>query len=242
MKMISLLLIGLLIIPTALAATVKIYPSDDAYVRGYSSTTKNTNYGSDATLETGFNGLSKGAYKSYMMFDLSSLNGKNITSASLSIEPNNIKAQTPTVRVYLSGTNWNEETVTWNTQPSYTTLVGSRQLQNLDRVSIQITSPVNGSKVSFALIEAGEDQYIQLFSKDYAMTHNVTEDSTRWPYLEVTYGESECNTVADANCDGQVSLTEYNDFKYAYKAGLLPGVTLTQYNDIKYQFKNGLLN
>ncbi|MBR9683180.1 hypothetical protein GOV03_01435 [Candidatus Woesearchaeota archaeon] len=74
---------------------------------------------------------------------------------------------------------------------------------------------------------------------------------TQWIYLDCLAGQV-CQTGAcvdevasilgDKDGNGCVSVTEYNDFKYEYKNGLLPDVTVTQYNDLKYEFKNNVGN
>jgi len=53
-----------------------------------------------------------------------------------------------------------------------------------------------------------------------------------------------CQTTVLGDKDGSGCLksTEYNDFKYEYKNGIIPGVTNTQYNNLKYEYKNNLNN
>ncbi len=54
-----------------------------------------------------------------------------------------------------------------------------------------------------------------------------------------------CETAAvlgDSDSNGCLSITEYTDFKYNYKNGLLPDVDINQYTDLKYEFKNNLNN
>ena len=48
------------------------------------------------------------------------------------------------------------------------------------------------------------------------------------------------SVLGDADSNGCLAVTEYNNFKYEFKNGLLPAVTAPQYNNIKYEFKNNL--
>lgn len=48
--------------------------------------------------------------------------------------------------------------------------------------------------------------------------------------------------LGDMDGNSCLSVTEYNDFKYRVKNGLLLDVTLEQYNDLKYEFKNNIGN
>lgn len=236
MKMITLLLIGLLLIPFALAGTVKIYPTADAYT---DSSKANTNLNND-DLKSGYD-LNHGKHRTYLKFDLSVLEGKNILGANLSMRAISPQGN-PTINLYYVPTDsWGETSLTWNNAPAYPTFVESKTISVSGRTNYTVLSLIDESDniLSLALVSTQESSgnvYVQFYSKDHP------SESER-PYIEVTYeGDEECNTVADTNCDGQVSLTEYNTFKYNFKSGLLPGVTLTEYNTIKYNFKSGLLN
>ena len=225
-----------------LAETVRIYPTADAFVRTKQSNLSeaNTNFGTSPNLNIGFN-VNFGTERSYLKFDLSSLNGAEITSATFSFD--RLASQdNPTINLYTTSNSWNEGTITWNNKPAESTLINSVVVTNQDRVSYDVTSFVNTGQFSFALIEGGENAYVTSFSKD--LDTGNEGDEVNWPYINVVYeGDAQqCNTEADADCNGDVSLTEYNDFKYGFKNGLLPNITLTEYNDIKYAFKNGLLN
>jgi hypothetical protein len=238
------------LIPFIAGETVKIYPSDDSFVRA--GTWQNTNFqtyqsGSWADrISVGYQG-SFDKERGLLKFDLANLTGKNITSAKLSLKKGPILAGSPVIRLYnLSDISWTESGVTWSSiQSSPKTLINSVNVSGLDRVNFTVTSYLNNkSKISFALFEASEgtgiENAVYFYSKDYT-THSP-DDNLTWPYLEVTYTSSACETVADTNCNGCVDITEYTNFKYAYKNGLITNVTPTQYNDIKYGFKNGIIS
>jgi hypothetical protein len=249
-KIIILFMIMTTILPSlAMGATIKIYPSDDVYVAAGSwvNTNFQTYQTANSTLRMGYSG----AYdktRSLLKFDLSTLTGKNVTSAVLSlgtsIPPLGPPLETLNLQLYnLSNITWNERSVTWNTQPTSKSLISSKTVSiGMNRVTFTVTNHVaNKTKASFIIQEATESSSKEayFYSKDYRQAGvNFTDF---WPYLEVTYTGGSCSTVADTDCNGCVSLTEYNTFKYNYKNGLLPGVTLTDYNTIKYNFKNGLM-
>lgn len=240
-KLIIMIMILSLILPGILAAITKIYPSDDAFVR---NKTVSTNYNSDSwrsNLRAGYES-SFGKDESYLKFSLTNFTGKNISLATFSIFHLG-SHDAPVLKLYLTSNSWNEGTITWNNKPINTTLIGTSAVSG-GRINFNVLpSQLTESEVSFALIENGGDGFFNSYSKDLN-TGNLTGDSSYWPYLEVTYddGGMICNTDADTDCNGCVGLTEYNDFKYGYKNGLLPGVTLPEYNDVKYGYKNGLIS
>ena len=229
-----------LMLPVALAEPLRIFPSDDSFV---SSDDANGNHGGDFELRSGFQ-QSLGTQESYFIFDLSSLTGENVISAEFSLEVTS-KTDDPVVELHeISSTSWNEGTIKWNNKPSVGSLISSQSVSSLDRIGFDVTSYVSsnlGEEISLALTEDGGDGFIQAFSKEFFFDHSE-DDSERWPYLEVEIEGGEPSICADADSggNGEVSLTEYTDFKYGFKNGFLPDVTLTHYNDNKYAYKNGL--
>ncbi|MEA3329745.1 MAG: DNRLRE domain-containing protein [Nanoarchaeota archaeon] len=192
MKKITIMIIMMLILPTAMAGTMKIYPSDDAFVRDRSP---NQNFGVgswEEDLRVGYN-TNFGTDRSYVKFDISSLNGKTINSIIFSIDPAGYQGN-PTLNLnYVSNNNWNEETITWNNCPQYTTIIDSKNVDDLGRIEFDINpSFSDGEEFSFVMIEQGEDAEVVFDSKDYDT--GCEEDYMKWPYLEVNYngGSIEC--------------------------------------------------
>lgn len=229
-------------IPMAMAETIKIYPSEDCYTKSSSP----NNVVNDSHLRIGYD-LTPGWGKSrtYLKFNLTSLGNKQITSATLSIDPVSTVGPFNANLHYVANDNWKENTLTWTSSSSYPglSLVDAKIISNHNRISFNAISVINESDKILSLVlssaqETTPNLYSAFFSKDFNPAGY--DNSGYWPYLEVTYADQ--LSPADGNGDGHVSLTEYNDFKYAFKNGLKPGITLTQYNDIKYAFKNGLLN
>lgn len=216
----------------ATATTVKIYPTDDSLVR---SSHTSTNYGT-IDLRAGYQS-SIGTDRSYLKFDLSPVQGKTITSATFSIEPNNNEGNAVVDLFYVSDDSWNEETVKWNSKPSYSTKIGSNTVTSKDRIFYDVKSYASEPTLSFAMVENGEDDFAQFWSKEY--NTGSADDNVRWPYIEVTYdGSATCNTAADTNCNGCVSLSEMVNLMLKYKQGT-SGITLAQMVNIMLRYKQG---
>ncbi len=241
MKMITIALImTLALTPFVLAQTqtIRIYPSDDAFVNDRN---RNTNYGSEANLRIGFE-ASKGTDRSFLIFDLSSIN-KEINSATLSLDHLG-SHDNPTVSLFIVGsTGWSENSITWNNQPGTGTQIDSLHVTNQNRLTFDVTEEVsNSDKVSFALIEQGENGFANSFSKE--LNTGVEGDELNWPYLEIIFegegtgNETTCNTLADVNCDGCVSLNEIVSTVVDYKKGQ-SDLNLQEIVELVVKYKNG---
>ena len=103
--------------------TQTFYPTDDASVKQYEP---NTNYGTSYLVVR--NKYGGGGYPGYeddllIKFDISDISaGAIITSATLNLYYNNWLSNNPagrTLTMYKVTDDWDEDTVTWNTRPSY---------------------------------------------------------------------------------------------------------------------------
>mgnify|MGYP001448504334 CR=1 FL=1 len=229
-KMLMVALMTSLMASGVVAGTMKIYPIDDAYTTGGSQA--NTNF-ENFNLRVG-NDQNHGKHRSYLKFDLSSLNGLSVTNAKLGIDPV-IHIGTVTVEVHpLSSDSWNENTITWNNAPSHDSeVIDSRTISSNNGIEFDVFSLVGepDNILSIALIDSQEsvsNKYVQFFSS------NNNEEMLR-PYLEVTFGgevPSSCNTEADDDCDGCVEINEVLDYISEWKNGnvnigdVLNGITL----------------
>jgi len=212
MKRVIIIMI-ILMSPIVCAGTMPpIYPSDDAYVE---KENPNTNYGTSptslTTLRVGYD-PNFGTDRSYLKFDLSSLNGKTITSAKLSIfsMPSNGISKLYSV----SNNNWNEESITWNNKPNESNFIESKSVTNSGRYEFNVLSYVQTSQNSFMLMEDGENDLIMFASKEY------NPDNVNSPYLEVVYdGASICTTNADSDGDGKINMSELLNYISGWKSG-----------------------
>lgn len=216
MKKIIIMLMMLSMLPMMMGQTTKIYPSDDAFVRNnYPS----TNFGSENwanNLRAGYE-QSFGIDRSYLKFDLSSLQGETITSASFSIFSLSTHDDPSVNLYYVSNDAWSETSITWSNKPSYSTLIGSvLSIDSPERIEFDVSSYLSESELSFALIENGENGFANFYSKD--LDTGVTGDETFWPYIEVTY-EGDCETGADTNGNGVIEMMELLDYISEWKAG-----------------------
>ena len=222
-KLLLILIMTSLMMPMMMAATqtMKIYPSNDAFVRAGSWA--NTNFGNSSwadTLRLGYEG-SFDKERSFIMFNLSNLSGKQVSSLKLSLKYSN-RLGSPIVQLYNSTTNWNENTLTWNNQPSISNLISTYNIGTTeDRVEFNINS-YNASIVSFALKESSEgtgvQKMVQFVSKDYDTSN--ADDYLLWPYLEVVYDDgSNCQTTADTSGDGNIAFNEIVGYVSEWKRG-----------------------
>jgi len=237
-KAIIIIMMTILISPLIMGSTMKIYPSDDAFVRDSSP---NENFGTGnwkTNLRIGYE-PSHGIDKSYLKFDLSGLQGETINSAVFSIERLGSHDNPNVDLYYVSDNAWEEGTITWNNAPSTSTLIDSTALSGQeDRIEFNIDgSYLEPSEFSFALIEDGGSGFVNSFSKDLDTGGG---DEVFWPYLEIDYEESgtECNTDADVNCDGCVDLLEMVNLMLKYKQGETD-LTLLKMVNIMLRYKQG---
>ena len=213
----------MLISPTIMGSTIKIYPSDDSFVR---DRYPNNNYGTGAwfqDLRTGYN-VNFGTDRSYFKFNLGVLQGKTINSAVFSIDPVFYQGSPLLNLNYVSNNNWDEETITWNNAPSYSTLISSKEVTSPDRIEFNIDSSyLEAGELSFALIENNEDTDVVFDSKDYYT--GGSGDETRWPYLEINYnnGGIECPSTDYSNVCCSLNPIEmmglinaFNNFETSY--------------------------
>ena len=113
-------------------------PIDDAYIASGSPT---TNYGSATTLQ-----VDNSPIKHFLLkFNISGLNGKQVTSAKLRLY--NVDSASKGGDFYaVSDTTWQEETVNWNTAPAaLSTLMASLGSVSANNwYDVDITSLITG--------------------------------------------------------------------------------------------------
>ncbi len=125
-KLVFLVMIGLFslaFVQPSSALTVTLQPGPegkDAHIRESYST---TNYGgfTDLTVNWGDSSPDKGLLE----FDLSSVSGLNVTGATLSLYHTVNTGNGATFDLFRNTSAWVEDTVTWDTAPSYDPLAAS---------------------------------------------------------------------------------------------------------------------
>jgi len=203
-KIIFIIIMTAIILPTTMAGTIKLYPTHDAYT---DHSEPNNNF-DNFQLKIGYDS-NTGKHRTYLKFDLSQLDGLTINNAVLSIDPiftsNHFNAEL----YYVPSDSWNEGSVTWNNAPiPDQTITDSKLINSGNRVDFNIMSLINEpdnilSVVLVSTQESTSNVYTQTFSTNGG-------DNSYWPYIEVEVdGElPECNTDADTNCDSLVSFSE----------------------------------
>jgi hypothetical protein len=96
--------------------TFTLAPTADAYVRD--GTNANTNFGTDATLQTKNTTSAGNNRRSYLKFDITSVSG-TIVSAKLRLYGNHTTAGSTSDSAFaVSSNSWTEAGITWNNQPA----------------------------------------------------------------------------------------------------------------------------
>jgi len=133
--------------------------------------------------------------RAYLQFDLGAIPaGANIVSAELKLYHYSTVGSTDfTIGMHRVTGNWQENTISWNNQPTYQPIAGSTKLINTDKtgwISWDITALLqgwlDGSMINYGVVLRKADEllggtYIRCRSSDY------TVDPTQCPKLEVIY-------------------------------------------------------
>lgn len=162
-------------------------PSADARVDSYFPT---TNYGTVNSLAAGLT-TTPFTMRTYMSFELNYLRGRNISSAYLYLR-NYFTTGVVNFTVNLANASWNETTITWNNQPTFSTV--NRTINTFS--GFGVWRRVDVTNLTRMIAEGRRDYGFVLAdaNESVAGNHNVyfqsREDATLKPYLEVTYGSS----------------------------------------------------
>ncbi|OOG19790.1 hypothetical protein BWD42_07790 [Sphingobacterium sp. CZ-UAM] len=134
--------------------------SADAYVRD--GNYANNNYGAETSLAVKSDQASF-KRKSYIKFDLTSVQNLGISSARLSLNVRQLNTSLyRTVNVYAVKTNtWDEKTINWNNAPMDTVHVGKLRITGTGHYSLDVTKAIKNQvgavnqQVTFLLLNTG---------------------------------------------------------------------------------------
>jgi RHS repeat-associated protein len=132
----------------ALAATVTLNPTADAYVQAGTNAAKN--YGTATTLNVRTSTTTANNYDSYLKFDTSSAAGA-VTSAKLRLYSALSASGTVSTSAYaVSNTTWGETTITWNNKPALGASLGSVTVNSTTYAwkEIDVTAYVQSEKAA----------------------------------------------------------------------------------------------
>jgi hypothetical protein len=184
-KMITLMIIGLAAMPAVLGGTMKIYPSDDAYVNQLKL---NNNYNTNFLLVgTSPDYPGYGKYRAFLKFNLPNIDGE-ITSAKLSLDPTPINS--PNIQLYyVSNDLWNENTINAGNQPSFSTLIDSKVLSSPERFELNVLPAINEQdNILSLMLKSEQESTNNVYASFYSSEDS--EGNTWWPYLEINYSDS----------------------------------------------------
>jgi len=171
-------------------------PTDDALVAGGSFS--GTNYGALTNIGISAGPTESHVWRSFIKFDLNTIPpGSVIVSANLMLFMYQAPSSSRTLACHRVNANgWDEETITWNSQPPATVLVSSIIVVTTSNIwlSLNVKSSVEkfaskdiaGSVPNFGWMlkdsteSAASQIYWRMYSKEYS-------DSSKRPYLEVKY-------------------------------------------------------
>ena len=204
----------------------RIYPSEDAYT---DSSKTNSNF-NNQNLRVGYD-LNHGKHRSYLKFDVSGID----SSAKLKIYSVAHVGDVPINLYYVSSDSWRENSLTWNNAPEYSNLIDSQTISSSGFIEFDIGNYINENDgvLSLALVSNSESTgnlYAQFYSGE------MLEESYD-PYIETGSGQ-ECNTEADENCEGCVSLLEIVNSMLDYKQGN-SDLSLMEMVNIMLKYKAG---
>ena len=171
--------------------SIVLYPSDDNM---FQTDSPNFNHGATADIGIGEEDFTSTIYRAAIRFDFSTIPiGSIINNATFQITCyRDASNKTATINLYKATSAWTEETVTWNTQPSYdgSGTIGSFSIANGftgNKTTTITTSLVSGwykgtiNNYGFLLKTSTEnDDHFGFRSKEY------TTESQR-PQLTINY-------------------------------------------------------
>lgn len=146
--------------------TLNLFPSADSFVRSSNPT---TNFGTQNTLETDTNPNEI----SYIKFNLSSLAGKKIVKATLTLKVSDVSSNAQTLKRG-KDTVWSETTLTYNNKPGFEatiTIFNAKPVNSL--IQLGLTNAVNlrkGGNLSVGITSAGNDKAV-FYSRESAASN-----------------------------------------------------------------------
>jgi hypothetical protein len=168
------------------ASTSKIYTLADSRVV---HTTPNMNYGDNDVLDVSWDGMHE---RSFLRFSLSSIpSGSTISLVTLHLRTEHTDGGGIVAVYFVSDDGWGEMTITWNNQPSYSTLLDS--IMVTDEYTWYSWTVTNQIKTEFS----GDKTISFMLGNSTSSVPELTEydskdgQSGMCPYLEVTYEEKE---------------------------------------------------
>jgi hypothetical protein len=204
-----------LVYPIYIDPTVTIQPNGtagkDAFV--YSGTPDSTNDVTNITIGRDSSGLNRGL----IQFDLSTIPVSSvITNATITFYvPNSFDGVARTVNIHRITNTWTENTVTWNTQPTFdATIAGTILVTTTGQTPITtdlstlFSGWVNSSYTNYGLLmkmndESTANTYKQFSSSDHATVGNR-------PSLSVTYNVPPTTPTVTAPNGGETLNSSYN--------------------------------
>lgn len=176
-------------------STTTIYTNQDTYVRQDEASTNKNGQTYMALGKTGTSTSSPQVDRILMGFDLSSLNGKIIDSATMYLYQDYSTYATSTTlpfTAYCITDSWSAGSVTWSNQPGYSStaavslsLSGNSDGQRSFNITSLIQDIIHNSRTYYGILlkqtnESSNDLRKQFFAEEYS-------SGSRQAYLSITY-------------------------------------------------------
>jgi hypothetical protein len=220
--------------PVTIDPTVRVtnvYQIKDSYVQEKYPTSNNYN---DDQIRVGQTSI-LGRVRTYINFDLPSINGGMITNAKYNAYQT--RSITSSAYVYLARVNnsWTSSTITWYNAPAFSGAEpGTTQLVNRSGwFTWDITDLVSDwysgafGQYGFVMRETHEYNYYRIF--------NSSEASSNTPYLEITYSDKPAAPSVSAYGNEANSSTGYVNLSWNPVAGAA-GYKVAVFNGLYYEY------
>lgn len=184
-----LFLVVMLGLPSTSGATTKnklIYTNRDAYINDFYPS---DNYGFTASLW-----IDDDDYRAFIYFDLLS-KPSNITKMEVVLTFSYIN-EPSTITIYTANSNsWEESSITWNSAPSYSTIVYTEVIEENGRFSFELPLASHQWNEITLVVKSSDSLFDTITSKDSSFIF----DQEDVPHIKYTYRVTTPSTIPGYN-------------------------------------------
>ena len=174
---------------------IKFFTTKDTFVKG--GEFENTNYGNFQTFEVKNSATPKFDRISYLQFDISKIQEKDIKNASILLYVEEQEGKSGKINIKnVTDDNWDENTITFSNKPVTSSIIGSYTINanTNDWISINITQAIKAQYKNSPIITLAIEQDTQ--SSTLIKSYTKESENYKAPILDVKF------TLGDINNDG----------------------------------------
>lgn len=221
--------------PVVIDPTLTIIGTSTTYDSFVQGAYPNSNYYLSPDLRVGYDGTT-GKVRSFIKFDLPSINGGMITNADFYAYENTGNTSSAYIQLHRVTGSWSSSSITWNNQPS---------LSSAYEPGTQIV--VNGSKYyGWDITKLVSDWYRGSVSNNGFVIRdndenaryrrfNSSDDASNKPYLKIDYSDRPTAPIATAYGNGANSKSGYVNLNWTAVSGAT-GYKVAIFNGIEYEY------